>query len=63
MIKSYRFNDFIMFYFLSKLQKISVILSKKEKSIEIAKKMKNANKAIEEIIEFTGLTKEEIEKL
>ena len=35
----------------------------KEKSIEIAKKMKTANKPVEEIIEFTGLTKEEIEKL
>ena len=36
---------------------------KKEKSIKIAKKMKLANKPIEEIIEFTELTKEEIEKL
>ena len=34
-----------------------------EKQIEIAKKMLNKNKPIEEIIEFTGLTKEEIERL
>jgi predicted transposase/invertase (TIGR01784 family) len=36
---------------------------KKEKEIEIAKKMLNKNKPIEEIIEFTGLTKEEVENL
>ena len=35
----------------------------KEKSIEIAKKMKSKNMPIEEIIELTGLTKEEIESL
>ena len=35
----------------------------KQKQIEIAKKMLNKNKPIEEIIEFTGLTKEEIERL
>ncbi|MBR2289721.1 MAG: hypothetical protein IJ867_03760, partial [Clostridia bacterium] len=34
-----------------------------EKAIEIAKNMKNKGKPIEEIIEFTGLTKEEIETL
>ena len=33
------------------------------KAIEIATKMKNINKPIHEIIEFTGLTQEEIEKL
>ena len=36
---------------------------KKERSIEIAKKMKNKNESIEYITEITGLTKEEIEKL
>ena len=36
---------------------------KKQNQIEIAKKMLNKNKPIEEIIEFTGLTKEEIERL
>ena len=36
---------------------------KKENSIEIAKKMKLAGRTIEEIIELTNLTKEEIEKL
>ena len=36
---------------------------KEERSIEIAKKMKDKNKEIEEIIELTGLSKEEIEKL
>ena len=34
-----------------------------EKSKEIAKKMKAKNMPIEEIVELTGLTKEEIEKL
>ena len=36
---------------------------KKQEKIEIAKKMKLKNKPIEEIIEFTGLSKEEIEQL
>lgn len=35
----------------------------KKNSIEIARKMKAKNKPIDEIIEFTGITKEEIEKL
>jgi predicted transposase/invertase (TIGR01784 family) len=35
----------------------------KQKQLEIAKNMKIKNKLIEEIMEFTGLTKEEIEKL
>ena len=35
---------------------------KKEKN-EIAKEMKKANKPIEEIMKFTGLSKEEVEKL
>lgn len=35
----------------------------KEKSLEIAKKMKSKNIPIEEIIELTGLTKEEMENL
>ena len=36
---------------------------KKQEKIEIAQKMKLKNKPIEEIIEFTGLSKEEIEQL
>ena len=36
---------------------------KKESKIEIAKKMKAKNMPIDEIIELTGLTKEEVEKL
>ena len=36
---------------------------KKSEKIEIARKMKNKNVPISEIIEFTGLAKEEIEKL
>jgi predicted transposase/invertase (TIGR01784 family) len=36
---------------------------KREKQLEIAKKMKAKNKPIEEIMEFTELSKEEIEKL
>ena len=36
---------------------------RKENSIEIAKKMKSENEPIEKIINYTGLTKEEIEKL
>ena len=36
---------------------------KKEITIEIAKEMKKANKSVEEIMKFTKLTKEEIEKL
>ena len=36
---------------------------KKERSIEIAKKMKSKKMDIDDIIEITGLTKEEIEKL
>jgi predicted transposase/invertase (TIGR01784 family) len=35
----------------------------KQKQIEIAKKMLDKNRPIDEIIEFTGLSKEEIEKL
>jgi predicted transposase/invertase (TIGR01784 family) len=44
------------------LEKGEIIGSQNEK-IEIAKKMKSKNKPLEEIIEFTGLTKEEIKKL
>ena len=36
---------------------------KKQKQLEIAKKMKDKNKPIEEIIELTELSKEEIEEL
>ena len=36
---------------------------RKQKQIEIAKKMLNKNKPIEEIMEFTGLGEEEINKL
>ena len=36
---------------------------KEKKQIEMAKKMLNKNKPIEEIIEFTELTKEEIENI
>ena len=36
---------------------------KKQKQLEIAKKMKDKNKTIEEIIELTELSKQEIEKL
>ena len=36
---------------------------KKQKQLEIAKKMKDRNKTMEEIIELTELSKEEIEKL
>ena len=36
---------------------------KNEAKTEIAKKMKNKNMPIEEIVELTGLTKEEIEKI
>ncbi len=36
---------------------------RKEKQLEIAKKMKNKKIPVEEIIEITELTKEEIEKL
>lgn len=36
---------------------------KKERDIEIAKMMLNDNKSIDEIIKYTGLSKEEIEKL
>ena len=35
----------------------------KQKEIEIAKKMLEKNKEISEIMEFTGLTKKEIESL
>ena len=36
---------------------------RKEERLEIAKKMKSKNMPIEEIIELTGLTKEQIESL
>ena len=39
------------------------VLGERNKQIEIAKKMLNKNKPIEEIMEFTGLTEEEINKL
>ncbi len=35
----------------------------KETEIKIAKKLKEKNLSIDEIIEITGLTKEEVEKL
>ena len=48
---------------IKKGTKIGIETGKKENSIDIARKMKLAGKPIEEIIEFTNLTKEEIEKL
>ena len=39
------------------------VLGERNKQIEIAKKMLNKNKPIEEIMEFTGLTEEEINEL
>ena len=38
-------------------------VGKKDKTLEIAKKMKNKGILLEEIEEITGLSKEEIEKL
>ena len=40
-----------------------ILQGEKEKSIEIARKMLSKNKEISEIIEFTGLSKEEVESL
>ena len=42
---------------------LGITKGSKQNSIEIAKKMLEKNKEISEIIEFTGLTKEEIESL
>ncbi len=39
------------------------IKGKKEKSIEIAKEMLKERMSIDKIMKFTGLTKEEIEKI
>lgn len=39
------------------------IKGRKEQSVETAKTMKDANESIDKIIKYTGLTKEEIEKL
>ena len=38
-------------------------VAKYEEKIEIAKKMRDANKPIEEIIEFTGLSEKTIREL
>ena len=46
-----------------RVKKNGEINGAKKNTIEIAKKMKKANKLIDEIMEFTGLTKEEIEDL
>ena len=43
--------------------KCGIETGQKEKSIEIARKMKLDGETIEKIIKFTNLTKEEIEKL
>ena len=44
-------------------EKIGEERGRKEREIEIAKKMKAKNVPVEEIIELTGLTKEEIERI
>lgn len=38
-------------------------LAIKEKDIQIAKNMKDKKEPVEKIIEYTGLTKDEVEKL
>ena len=48
---------------LNRGRKQGIIEGKKERNIEIAKKMKSDNMKIESIIKFTGLSKEQIEKL
>ena len=45
---------------LKKVKNYGVEEGKKNKQITIARKMKNKNYALEEIMELTGLTKEEI---
>ena len=64
-------EDFLMYYDLEEKHKhekqssyeLGVERGMEQKEIEIAKKMLNKNKEISEIIEFTGLSKEEIESL
>ena len=48
---------------LNKGRRLGKKEGKKERNIEIAKKMKSDNMKIESIIKFTGLSKEQIEKL
>ncbi len=68
-------EDFLMYYDLEEKHKHEKQSSyelgvergmeqgSKQEKIEIARKMINKNKEISEIIEFTGLSKEEIESL
>ena len=64
-------EDFLMYYDLEEKHKhekqssyeLGIQEGSKQNSIEIAKKMLNKNKEISEIMEFTGLNKEEIENL
>ena len=64
-------EDFLMYYDLEEKHKhekqssyeLGVEHGMEQKEIEIARKMLNKNKEISEIIEFTGLSKEEIESL
>ena len=45
------------------LDKYKEVTSRRKKQSEIAKKMKDRGIAIEEIMDITGLSKEEVEKL
>ena len=64
-------GDFILYYDLEEKHKednegsyeLGVERGSKQEKIEIAKKMLEKNKAVEEIMEFTGLTEEEIKNL
>lgn len=46
-----------------KIKKEATEIAEKKKTIEIAKAMKRANENVAKIVEFTGLTIEEVEKL
>ena len=64
-------EDFLMYYDLEEKHKhekessyeLGVERGIKQKEIEIAKKMLKENEQIEKIMNYTGLTKKEIEKL
>jgi DNA repair protein RadC len=46
-----------------KIREEAVTIAKQEEKVEMAKKMKQKGEPIEKIIEYTGLTKREIEKI
>ena len=58
-----RINDKTKKYFLEKLQQYTYLIDEKEEKLAVAKKLKEMNLSVEQIMQATELTREEIEKL